>query len=196
MSVPRRDLRGGLAAVRKNEKKLMTGSYGRGVRLMAVTFMVACVFYAIFSALPFAPYNPYSYETIPPVSCPNADVVVSVDRSIDTPFLGSIKTSDSASHWETVLPNDELKGDQIDPSEAKSVSIAPSPRKVIVSPVVRSAPASPGRYVLVTELTVWGRVGFVGGRNQVLTLVSDEPVTVLAESDPRCLQATIERSWT
>lgn len=105
--------------------------------------------------VPFEVYEVHGYRLMPETACPGEPVRVLINREVKDPAIlgvrvGTINNSLVNSEWEgsgVIIPVGEA-----------DVPLDPEPRGERISPVVREAPLTPGRYRLKAHTTVSGSV--------------------------------------
>lgn len=128
----------------------------------------------------FAPYTLYGFESVPEAACAGEPIKVSVDREIGGP--NPSYQADFDTYWTRERPDGQM---DVFGSSSGRIELERHPRKLVESPILRTAPDAPGEWFLETRLIVSGSIRHVE-REQELTARARDPITVLPPGDPRC----------
>lgn len=145
-------------------------------------FFGLAVVYVALQLWPFAPYSVRSYEALPPSACPGEMVAVEIERDMaDNRPISAVRTIKPDSYWRDV-ETDETTAVQ----EGRAVPFGgPYGEATVRSGVLRDVPTEAGRYELITDVRVRGRV-LILPRHQDLRFETGEILRVLASTEGKC----------
>ena len=131
-------------------------------------------------AVPFEPYEIYSWRDIPDTVCPGEVLRTSSYTEIkEGPYTVGSMTGYGG------IVNDQ--GIAVDTWEV-DVDVQPYDKELSVSPILRRAPLQEGYYRLLADVTLDGRMFGYVPRYQDYRKVSEKRFYVLDEADPRCTE--------
>lgn len=150
--------------------------------LMGSLLALMGLYVMLAGTLPFGGYRIHGYSSIPPVVCPGATLQLEADVEFRPPRYATLGDYRLVTYWSNP------KGGRTE-VETFTGSFRDSARgrRVVLSPVLRTAPQTAGAWRLVSVVTYKGKV-LGWERNAETPFSTPEPVLeTLAPDSPRCL---------
>jgi hypothetical protein len=164
----------------------MRRTFDPGQRLMLailVPILAGVMFFTVNLLIPYRPVTAYGYTAIPPVVCPGEPVEVWAEWEVRD-HLDRLHVEYG---WSQAGEDSILYGGEDDFKD-----IPPFERRVVRSPIIRSAPADPGRWRLSNDYEAHGRRLGLPARQDLDDVTSDDFVQVLSHSAPECAGDEVE----
>ena len=133
--------------------------------------------------LPFYGYQVHGYSSIPPVLCPATALQLEADVEFNPPRYARLGDYRLSTYW--TKPGGGRT--EVETFAGTFENSRPG-RRTVLSPIIRTAPAEPGVWRLVSITTYRGEVLGLGGRGHQTEYTTPEPVLeTLSADNPRCL---------